>query len=758
MKKAVLLFSMFLLVSFGSFYAQTLNDYVSQVKGDTLVIKDFIEAGNQPSSIINAVELDTQAPAGRVYMLKKGGYYPLSRSFDTPDSRTITIVGQDRTRLAVSKSVDMPPIVCGYSQEGTTNNGNINFKNDLTVKNAIVMPAVDNGSLGWAFFGASAVGKKLTLENVLMEHTRWVFIQSNDWADTKIFLSDCYFVNASGQPCRRNGGVYDNVGTNTDVINVENCTHVMFQGMSYKFRNFAVNNAFFNHNTFVNCSGQLFPTFGYQSNWVVTNNLFVNSNVQGYSPGLDVGETDQDNLPMGIINVAPLPAGMTTPKADRKILVDANGVYWDPKLDVIVTNLNNNSINGVKTWVTQMITMNTRTKTLFDNNTEYPKLTEGAWIKGGDPAFVKPLNLLTDGVTDLIAWSSVCADDNNTAVMPDWRTASNPAKDNYIYPDWPLPADLSYTNTAYLTAGYAGMPLGDLNWFPAKKATWSAQKATEHAAIQAALNNGTVLVGGGSAAVNTNGSFEASNVGVATAISGFAIAVGASVSPAPVYEIVGTGAQDGSKALKIAIGGVGTNAWDIELTGDKIPVEPGAIYNYSVWLKSVPTGGVADVTVGNKAYNEYGSIRPANLTDQWQEFKFEFKITDQETEIRAPLHFSKAANANKAIYVDNLKITKKSVVGVQDLNEIPKEYSLDQNYPNPFNPTTVINFSILKPGFVTLKVYNTLGQEVATLVNEYKNASSYQVNFNASNLSSGVYVYTLTVGNQSFSKKMMLMK
>lgn len=756
MKKVVPVLFMFLLLSFTSFYAQSLNDYVSEVRGDTLVIKDFIDM-NAPSSIINAVELDLAAPAGRVYMLKKGGYYPLSRGFDTPDNRTITIVGQDRTRLAVSKSVDMPPIVCGFSQEGANNTGNINFKNDLTVKNAIVLPAIENGGLGWAFFGASAVGKKLTLDNVLMEHTRWVFIQSNDWADTKIHISDCYFVNASGQPCRRNGGVYDNVGTNTDVISVENTTHVMFQGMSYKFRNFAVNTAFFNHNTFVNCSGQLFPTFGYQSNWVVTNNLFVNSNVQGYSPGLDVGETDQDNLPMGIINVADLPAGMTGTKADRKILVDANGVFWDAKLSQIVTNLNNNSVNGVKNWVTQMITMNTRTKGMFDNNANYPKLTEGKWIMGGDPAFVKPINLLTDAVDDLIEWSSKCAAEDNTVTMPVWRTEGNPAASNYIYPDWPLPVDLSYTNPAYLTAGFAGMPLGDLNWFPAKKASWNSQKAVEHAAIQAALNNGTVLVSG-SSAVNVNGGFEEAAVGVATTINGWGLNKSASINPQPVFEVIGAGAKEGSKALKITIGAVGSNAWDIELLSDKIPVEPGETYVYTAWLKSEPTGGVADLTIGNKAYSEYGSLRPANLTDQWQEFKFEFKVTDKETEIRGPMHFSKPVNVGKAIYVDNLTIVKKTVSDIKELDVIPSEYTLSQNYPNPFNPTTVINFSIPKAGNVTLKVYNTLGQEVATLVNEYKSASTYQVNFNASDLSSGVYVYRLNVDGYSFSKKMMIVK
>ena len=91
-------------------------------------------------------------------------------------------------------------------------------------------------------------------------------------------------------------------------------------------------------------------------------------------------------------------------------------------------------------------------------------------------------------------------------------------------------------------------------------------------------------------------------------------------------------------------------------------------------------------------------------------------------------------------------------------NSIPEEYSISQNYPNPFNPSTTINFSVPKQSKVVLKVYDILGSEVATLVDGFKNAGNYEVNFNASNLASGMYIYTLTAGNFTTSKKMMLMK
>jgi photosystem II stability/assembly factor-like uncharacterized protein len=88
----------------------------------------------------------------------------------------------------------------------------------------------------------------------------------------------------------------------------------------------------------------------------------------------------------------------------------------------------------------------------------------------------------------------------------------------------------------------------------------------------------------------------------------------------------------------------------------------------------------------------------------------------------------------------------------------PMTYSLSQNYPNPFNPSTVIKYSIPQSSLVTLKVYNILGKEVASLVNENKEAGNYTVNFSAKNLSSGVYFYTIKAGNFTQTKKMTIIK
>jgi hypothetical protein len=89
---------------------------------------------------------------------------------------------------------------------------------------------------------------------------------------------------------------------------------------------------------------------------------------------------------------------------------------------------------------------------------------------------------------------------------------------------------------------------------------------------------------------------------------------------------------------------------------------------------------------------------------------------------------------------------------------LPTQYKLNQNYPNPFNPSTIISYDIPKSGIVTLKIFNVLGQQVRTLVNQVQTAGTHQITFNANSLSTGVYFYSLTVDNFTQVKKMMLIK
>ncbi len=111
----------------------------------------------------------------------------------------------------------------------------------------------------------------------------------------------------------------------------------------------------------------------------------------------------------------------------------------------------------------------------------------------------------------------------------------------------------------------------------------------------------------------------------------------------------------------------------------------------------------------------------------------------------------------------NLMEFELTAVGVDDENEASFSFNLEQNFPNPFNPSTIINYSIptnrkSEMANTTLKIYDILGSEVATLVNEEQTPGNYHIEFDASNLSSGLYFYKLQSGEFSQSKKMILLR
>jgi plastocyanin len=104
------------------------------------------------------------------------------------------------------------------------------------------------------------------------------------------------------------------------------------------------------------------------------------------------------------------------------------------------------------------------------------------------------------------------------------------------------------------------------------------------------------------------------------------------------------------------------------------------------------------------------------------------------------------------------KITATVPNAVDDERQLPGEYQLGQNYPNPFNPSTKIVFSIPVESNVKIKVYNSLGNEISTIVNKFFKAGRHEINFNAKQLASGVYYYTLSASKFSETKKMVLIR
>jgi len=478
-------------------FSQSLSDYVKELRGDTLVIKSYAEMNNQPDALYQVLTLDTiGVPSGRVYELEAGGWYPLLNTPMSHPNRTTMIVGSDPTMLVNNKNAaSSPPLISGaVTSYGWGNTGAIVAKGDLTIKNSALVPAAPDGNMGWDFVVPSAPQLNLLFDNVLFERTRWIFVYV-DSPKTNVTFRNCYFVNMTGQPCRRSGGVFD-CFCDMDTLRVENCTHINACGSLYRLRPFdQFKRTIINHNTFINCTGSVFMNPGTQSNVSLTNNIFVNSNIQSF-PGIqsiDTGELDLGWLPMGLVNAYPdsLDVANNTP---RRFLCQNNLAYWDPSLSDMDSILIANKVDNVTTWRSQMIVMNSRTDSMFKHlgpyaGQAYSSLQTDTW-KNQMPHFSDPRDLFSTQLGIIKAYALATVDTGAytpASLLPDWRLV-NATADEYINPDWPIPVDLSYSDADLKTGGIGGFPLGDLNWFPTQKAAWLAQSVSEYATIDGLMS------------------------------------------------------------------------------------------------------------------------------------------------------------------------------------------------------------------------------------------------------------------------------
>jgi hypothetical protein len=173
-----------------------------------------------------------------------------------------------------------------------------------------------------------------------------------------------------------------------------------------------------------------------------------------------------------------------------------------------------------------------------------------------------------------------------------------------------------------------------------------------------------------------------------------------------------------------------------------LKVGSGLLHHKYVIVDAEPFGGTSYVLTGS--HNWSGSAETRND---------ENTVVVKDNKIANFYLQEFTARYYEAGGTDSIKVSVKEVG-----SGIPENYSLSQNYPNPFNPTTNIDFSIPATSKVSLKVYNVIGQEIATLVDGEMKAGNYQVSFNASGMASGVYFYRLTAGSFVMNKKFTLLK
>jgi hypothetical protein len=235
--------------------------------------------------------------------------------------------------------------------------------------------------------------------------------------------------------------------------------------------------AYFNHNTIVNVLHGPF-LFHSSAEAIVENNLIINCALLPDYPGFYALFDDDDHLPKGIINVDTVDVewknnywkeNYPLDEADRKFLFDRNNIWWDSRFDGMnLTPISDTILPGA-TWASQRIVMNDRSQAIFDDDAAYPY-----FVEGDNSNDAVDFTELADRVPDWIAFvetNCIAGKAGKGNIFPYWRTQY----DTLWYEiDWPLLANMAYSNATLKSAGLNKLPLGDLNWFPAEKATWES--------------------------------------------------------------------------------------------------------------------------------------------------------------------------------------------------------------------------------------------------------------------------------------------
>jgi hypothetical protein len=213
---------------------------------------------------------------------------------------------------------------------------------------------------------------------------------------------------------------------------------------------------------------------------------------------------------------------------------------------------------------------------------------------------------------------------------------------------------------------------------------------------------------------------------------------------------------DGEYAVSISNGG--NDAWDIHLGQSDINIETGQ--EYSVFFDAYAENPrTISVLVGKNSapWTVYHNTQTFELTTEKQTYSYSFIMNDP-SDNQARFGFDIGGSTTN-LYFDNIRVSSGTVPSnISETLDVPRSMKLFQNYPNPFNPSTIIEYLIPKLTFVTIKVYDALGKEVTTLVNEEKQTGKYKIEFEVGNLKSGIYFYQLKANDYIETKKMILLR
>jgi hypothetical protein len=467
----------------------TWSDYIQETRGDTVVVVPTSTTGYL-NTIFHAVMGDTTATGertnqNRVYETLRGGVYiydgPAKIDATVPDLRIVAPDGTERPPLHIKTT----------NPEGGLSKIFYELAGDFYAKNQYFCFALTNNTLDRHAFDPKSEYQTFEFENCVIEMTNWAII-ANWSTGLSVKLTDC-FVHNIGREASLEKGVLIDGASSLKELYLENNTFLNFGMVVLNRAAAGTADMYVNHNTFVNSTNNPFGCYT-QANQIVTNNLFVNTGLVPDYPDFYTFLEDGDKLPKGIINVDTVTTAMKDDyyqfeypyenDGDRKMLVDRNNAWWHNDFKTMFeSGLANPSPNQ---WNDQKITMNSRTKAMFDDNNSYPYFSEGEWYNV-EPDFANYNEELVGKWVEFIVTNSDPAAINAGVPQPIWRTNEQEALTEV---DWPILADLSYSNSTLKSGALAGYPLGDLNWFPNEKETW--EKRNEREKLIDARDNGEI--------------------------------------------------------------------------------------------------------------------------------------------------------------------------------------------------------------------------------------------------------------------------
>jgi len=335
-----------------------------------------------------------------------------------------------------------------------------------------------------------------------------------------------------------------------------------------------------------------------------------------------------------------------------------------------------------------------------------------------------PVNYIARFNTSTNTWSAVGSGSGN-------------GLNNYVHALAVLGSDV-YVGGSFTQANVGGttVPVNYIARFNTSTNTWSAVGSGSGNGV----NSAVIALAVSDSDMYAGGQFSHSNVGgtmvLANRIARFNISTN-------TWSALGSSSGSGVNARVTAIAVLGS---DVYVGGSFTQANLGGT--------TVSANRIARFNLNTNTWNALGSNNGNGVNNNV------YAIAASGTDVYVGGSFIQAnAGGTGAVAANYIARWNNGATSVEQIgDDIPTTYLLSQNYPNPFNPSTTISFSIPTSEFVTLKVYDMLGREVATLVNENLSAGSYSYNFDASNLTSGVYLYKLQAGKYSETKKMILMK